>query len=851
MNFQESISYSRSTSTTPISSLRPRTRRKISGLEEGETLFAADGVIGSGISSISSSNNNKSNNERSTLTPYDSPAYSRSSSPTPDYHRYLSHRANITSSSSFAQTRQDFQEDINSTSNTSNSQDPLGSLSDLWGNSWTAIQGLASNVLGANDSCDRSLERRRGVGVEGERRRGGGGGGGNRRGPPAKGTLRSWAAARSVPPSDWGPSDTGAESRIGVGSREERDALVRARKRQDLLTGGALSGEDTAGYQNAAGDYKRRVSDDRGDGIMSSSSSSVPPPAADERDALVYLHQVQASDTLAGISIKYNCPAAIVRKANRMWPNDSVQIRKIMMIPVDACALKGRKVSGPTSGVDAGGRKTFMEEDGGDEEDVTDSMNGNIVIPSDTISTTAVNQKTDPFLPTSDTCHLHRPTSSSVSSQASNTDPPWRHDSWVLLPNSAAPTQIARLPRRTLGFFPPARRKSITFSDTSGVTPRASFDIQSSNFSPGTPPPPPLPPSNHLFASVTAAAAHTATANTNTDYFARTSAGTVFPSIRNRSHSNTSSSTSAVAAAAASPSRPATTNTTRPPSYALRGPGGVGTLGKSVRAPGPAQDGLNKIFGPHLPNLAPPPNSQFVPWVTEETGAPNDTNAAAAATASSMYGSSPAFDIENVGGAIEGWMRKMATHASRAAASALAEPKSTPTAANNSGFASLGVLGGLGISRSNSRSNRNSSSSGRRQHYGNHHHDGRGAGGLGLGPGGRGRIQSGGGTGGFGNADLVDGSNGNGSGSGRGRGRSGEIGIGMGEGTAGDLIELTDSLELAGNGNIGGGGGSGGTSGAALGPGVDGGNDRLRGRTAGSLLARAFSPAGGKGGKGD
>ena len=36
----------------------------------------------------------------------------------------------------------------------------------------------------------------------------------------------------------------------------------------------------------------------------------------------------------------------------------------------------------------------------------------------------------------------------------------------------------------------------------------------------------------------------------------------------------------------------------------MRGPGGVGTFGKNVRMPGPANDGLNSWAKKHIPGLA-------------------------------------------------------------------------------------------------------------------------------------------------------------------------------------------------------------------------------------------------------
>lgn len=59
-----------------------------------------------------------------------------------------------------------------------------------------------------------------------------------------------------------------------------------------------------------------------------------------------------------------------------------------------------------------------------------------------------------------------------------------------------------------------------------------------------------------------------------------------------------------------------------------------------MHSPGPAQDGLNRMFAAHLPNVA--PRASF-----EST------------TSNSSTG------IENVGGAIEGWVRKLASRAAK------------------------------------------------------------------------------------------------------------------------------------------------------------------------------------------
>lgn len=63
-------------------------------------------------------------------------------------------------------------------------------------------------------------------------------------------------------------------------------------------------------------------------------------------------------------------------------------------------------------------------------------------------------------------------------------------------------------------------------------------------------------------------------------------------------------------------------------------------MGKNVRSPGPAQDGLNKLFAKHLPDVAPRTSFESV-----------------------NSSSSHSNGIENLGGAVEGWVRKLATKA--------------------------------------------------------------------------------------------------------------------------------------------------------------------------------------------
>ena len=113
-------------------------------------------------------------------------------------------------------------------------------------------------------------------------------------------------------------------------------------------------------------------------------------------------------------------------------------------------------------------------------------------------------------------------------------------------------------------------------------------------------------------------------------------------------------------------------------------------MGRNVRSPGPAQDGLNKLFASHLPNVAPPPDQEyFTPWapsLLDDAGTHSQLRGGSGAhTPLSGAG----LDLQEIGGAIEGWMRKVGTQASKL----LSEP-STPGQGRRSAVPVLGSVGG-------------------------------------------------------------------------------------------------------------------------------------------------------------
>lgn len=383
--------------------------------------------------------------------------------------------------------------------------------------------------------------------------------------------------------------------------------MVRAMKRKDLLNA-------TQGLvPDAVGRIKRRNSDER-------LSASAPPGDNEDRDALVYIHTVRPQDTLAGISIKYNCEQAILRKSNRMWPNDSVQTKKTVVLPVDACGVKGRPAQGPDA---------LPEED--------------LLLGEYGASSSSKAPKSDTEgLPNGwSTPRQKESETNSVASSIAEVESPWKHDSWVLLPNDKKPTQIGRMPRRALGFFPPARRKSLAYSDAAS-TPRASVDLPRSSTSTNP--------------------------NTSSPQPARPRASSNLSSLSTHSRQrNTSAS-----------------------GWGLHGPGGVGTMGRNVRSPGPAQDGLNKKFGQYLPSMAPPPGQEyFTPWapglLEQESGVSHQYGGSGAITPLNGTG----VDLQEIGGAIEGWVRKVGSQAQKM----LTEP-GTPGQGKRSAVPVIGAVGG-------------------------------------------------------------------------------------------------------------------------------------------------------------
>lgn len=442
-----------------------------------------------------------------------------------------------------------------------------------WSNSWSTLQGLASSVLG--DLGDLVTD-------EGE--------GSSRKTasldrPKARRKDGSVKKLFELPHGTWGPAEErkGNEAVIGAGSQSERDAALRTQKMTRVLE----NHSDLNGSIDTNGNYKRRTSMDE----------TTTRTQDDDGDALVYIHHVQKDDTLAGVILRYNCQPMVFRKANRFWPNDSIQTRQVVVLPVDACAIKGRPCD-----------------------------------PSQDLS-----QGVDLLAPTpslEDAPEVWPPRSETPTERPEEN--PWEHVRWVLFdsaPNSK-PVEIARMPRRTLGYLPPRRRKS---QNTNSITstPRGSYDLPRT----GEPVDSPVSTTSRMTSNLGPRPSQPIS-------------GSYFPPVGSANRSRRESVSEAADRLGW-----------------LRGPGGVGTLGKGVTTPGPGQDPLNTWARKHIPGITIDslPSSSIleseIPFgfkdelasIAEGSYSPARSGSA---TPSNLGGSG--IGLENAAAAIEGWVRRLA-----------------------------------------------------------------------------------------------------------------------------------------------------------------------------------------------
>ncbi|KAK0388696.1 hypothetical protein NLU13_4939 [Sarocladium strictum] len=368
--------------------------------------------------------------------------------------------------------------------------------------SWSSVSGFATSLLGSGELPGKSGARSSSHARAGAR---------GRQNLPKPGSLRT---ARS-----WGPAPPTEQPGLGVisgGTLADREAALKAAKTASVLE----SHDGVNGGLDVTGRHKRRNSDD------------VKPPASEGEEVLVYIHWVQSSDTYQGLILRYKCREDAFRRANGLWSRDTIQTRKWLTIPVDACELRGRPCEPPTwhneRRVDLLAPTPKAEDQGSGKQPAHDDF-------------------------------FSRPLNGgSEDTNKPEDEYPWTHVRWVKVDSMQQPVEIARVSRQAIGYFPPRRRKSIrTYSTLS--TPRQSLDLSSN------PPGSVEGPSSRRESSLGS----------------RPQLSTTPVSTRSRMNSVGAD--------------------TRP--MWMRRPGGVGSLGKTVRAPGPEKDYFNTFTKKHIPGL--------------------------------------------------------------------------------------------------------------------------------------------------------------------------------------------------------------------------------------------------------
>ncbi|XP_044721978.1 LysM domain-containing protein [Hirsutella rhossiliensis] len=300
-------------------------------------------------------------------------------------------------------------------------------LGDSWSQGWSSVQELAGMFLPAGDDNNgtRALQSP------------------SRSRVPARPHARArehWSSSAGKTSNAWGPTPPLHKSRldeVAAGSVAEREAALKAARTASVLE----SHDGVNGGLDVMGRHKRRNSGE--------DASANPQP----EDCLVYIHHVQPDDTYAGLILRYKCREDVFRKANGLWSRDSIQTRKWLAIPVDACEIRGRPC------VEAPSWQCSPQ---------TDLLASTPGVHNESLSGDRTDQ--DDYFKRCDDA------GATESKQAQSEEEPWIHVSWVQIDSFLQPVQIGRVSRQTLGYFPPRRKKSIrTVSSLS--TPRQSSEI--------------------------------------------------------------------------------------------------------------------------------------------------------------------------------------------------------------------------------------------------------------------------------------------------------------------------------------------------------------------------------------
>ncbi|ORY63091.1 Arv1-like family-domain-containing protein [Pseudomassariella vexata] len=349
--------------------------------------------------------------------------------------------------------------------------------------------------------------------------------------------LGAAGSSRKLPES-WGPAPPTNPSRPKAEDIAAGSLAERETALNAMKKASILqSYEGVNGGLDVGGKYKRRNSDEN--------PGTVSEPAVEEQ--LVYLHHVQPNDTYAGIVLRYRCQEHIFRKTNGLWSRDNIQVRKYLMMPVDSCEAKGRPCDPPTCYNDK------------NVDHLAKTPQPESFIQSGAAGSSQTQQ----------TLHDDFFGSPNGKSQSlPDEEQPWTHVKWVKLDSFSNPIEIVRVSRKAMGFFPPRRKKSVhTVSNFS--TPRHSLEFHRGMAAGSSEP--------------------------GLDSPGRLS------SRRQSSMSGRPTSLSLGTSPSAGRSRGNSLGPADGVPAWMRRPGGVGSMSRSVKAPGPANDYFNTWVNKRLP----------------------------------------------------------------------------------------------------------------------------------------------------------------------------------------------------------------------------------------------------------
>ncbi|KAI0109474.1 hypothetical protein GGR51DRAFT_511507 [Nemania sp. FL0031] len=462
-----------------------------------------------------------------------------------------------------------------------------GLLEGSWAPNWSSVQDFATSLLDGGYSSEPSRPNSR----SGPK-------------PQAKPFWKGFGGMNTLTrkaSETWGPAPL-SNSRptprdIAAGSLAEREAQLMARKKASVLE----SHDGVNGGLDITGKFKRRNSDEN---LRSASQPVI-------EEFLVYLHHVQPTDTYAGIILRYRCMEHAFRKVNGLWSRDNIQVRKQLLIPVDACETKGRPCEPPS----------FYSQ------------------KVDHLATTPQNSDINNFGRSNmDSQRLHDDYFGSLNGKTSEhltqeaDERPWTHVRWVKLDSLQEPVEIVRVKRTAVGYFPPRRKKSVHTVSTFS-TPRQSLELSK------------------------------AVSNTS-------GAGDSPCGVSSRRQSTMSARPTASSLSLGSPASGRSRGNSMGqmegvPAW-MRKPGGVGSMGKSVKAPGPATDSFNTWVNKRLPgfNIDSLPSMSVMGSETAHFGFSNTTEESSGIVESPFEEGRDAvapprngMSLEHAAASIETWLR--------------------------------------------------------------------------------------------------------------------------------------------------------------------------------------------------